>query len=202
MADIAVLGRRDMRRIGLGAFADRVGAVMTGIAAVAGHGRSAVIDEGIGEQCGVVAGAAILSGVAMNRRVGCTERTGGDMIGIAIMTGHAVVGDPLVGEGRRYKCSHRMADMAVLRGGQVAGRLDPVHRRQEVINVAAFTTTGDAAVYRAREIIGQEVGRRGMALTAFAQRRDMVDRLATGDAGVVAHRAVVRVYPLVVVHRT
>ena len=202
MADPAVFANRYMRRIDLCVGASSVDAVVAGVAAIRGYRRSAMIDVGIDKGRRVMADRAILAGVLMDPRIGCADGPGGDMIRDAVVTGNAVRRDALVAEYRRNESAHRMAILAVLVGRQMACRLDLQHGRQECFDVATLAALGQALMDRGTE---SRRGKRSdgiVALAAFAQGRNMVDRLGWRNARVMAQRTVARIDALVAIEHT
>lgn len=81
---------RGNHMIGLRGLSGRVHSVMTGIAPVAHHLRSRVIDKGIPEITGAVADRAVTAGVLMDRCRGRTARAECSVGATAVMTGGAV----------------------------------------------------------------------------------------------------------------
>ena len=202
MADPAVFANRYMRRIDLCVGASSVDAVVAGVAAIRGYRQSAMIDVGIDKGRRVMADRAILAGVLMDPRIGCADGPGGDMIRDAVVTGNAVRRDALVAEYRRNESAHRMAILAVLVGRQMACRLDLQHGRQECFDVATLAALGQALMDRGTE---SRRGKRSdgiVALAAFAQGRNMVDRLGWRNARVMAQRTVARIDALVAIEHT
>ena len=122
---------------------------------------------------------------------------------VPVMARCTITGDTRVIKNRSSECYIRMANVTILARRQMAVCFSvKISRvRAELTTVTTFTTTGNAWMY-----IGKKCRRSKtagisviVALTAFSQRRDMIDLLRQSNTGVMAGCAIAINYSRIMV---
>lgn len=197
MTDAAILRCRYM--VWFGDLADRVAAVMAGIAAHGQHRRIGVVDKRICKSRRVMTHHAVRGGCRV-RRTGClAPGAEGHKARAAVVTRSAIAADIEVRKCRWLKAGYRMANVTILRGRQMTCRLG--QRRisgEKLVDVAAFATVADARMQRGKKRRRRESSRAGVvvALAALIDRGDMVRLLADGSGRDIIGAAVVAAFAI------
>jgi len=184
VAATAILVRRQVSRI---RFAERVDTV-TAVASSRGHLGGAVVDEGVGEISGIVAGPAVLGGCDVSVRFGDGEP--------GVVAGRTLIDDTGVIEGRRQKARGLVTEMAILVRRHVPGRRHLARRDRAIVAGRTPIDNAGVIVFRAgkrRRVVAEHA-------VVGGRDRNMRCRHAGGIGAVVAVRTVVG-NPLVIEHR-
>ena len=101
----------------------------------------------------------------------------------------------------RRKRGVDVAQVAILVGRQVIAVLEPGRiGGEKELGMATLAALRNAVVNIGEEVIDQEIAGRCMANAAIVLGRNVIEFLRCRQAGVVARRAIVRVYALVVIN--
>lgn len=147
MAGSTILGRWNV--VFLRILAGGNCAVMARITSFTSDIRAVVIDKGISKIRFVMTNRTITSGIAMDRSVGFTPGSQGNVVGTPVMTGGTVVTNFQMTECGWFESRHGMAKMAILQGGQMSARLDDIRLGgEEKGGMASFATMRQILVHR------------------------------------------------------